>query len=231
MTAEEIALVETIHADPQSDAPRVAYAEWLERHGAAEYAEFIRLQCEQPYVAISTRDEPRCGTSYEFPWNDDAANGRLKRLITLYPQVLVSERLAPFRQDYYFQEFRGGLALWEVDGLDLSPAGRVCNPLAKSPVTIPAPPLLRFRFCLQTTAEALVSWLKHPSMRRVDELRLRIERNHETFDAEPFVDLSSVDFSFFQGLEKINLGQVPAGLSGRIAGKAHAAGVIVSYDY
>jgi hypothetical protein len=68
-------------------------------------------------------------------------------------------------------------------------------------------------------------------MRRVDELRLRLERNHETFGVEPFVDLSSVDFSFLHGLEEINLGEVPAGLAGRIAGKAQAAGVIVSYDH
>ena len=56
MNSEQLALVGAMHADPRSDSPRLAYADWLENHEAPEYAEFIRLQCEQPYVTISTRD-------------------------------------------------------------------------------------------------------------------------------------------------------------------------------
>src|SRR5262245_49272656 len=83
MTSEELALVDAIHADPRSDSPRLAYADWLENHGAADYAEFIRLQCDQPYVAICTRDEPGVSTSHKFPWADEAARHRLKQLISL----------------------------------------------------------------------------------------------------------------------------------------------------
>jgi uncharacterized protein (TIGR02996 family) len=231
MTAEEIALVEAIHADPRADGPRLAYAAWLSDHGAADYAEFIRLQCERPYVTICTRGRPRVSLTYRFPWDDAAAETRLKRVLALYPLLLVSERFAPFRQDYYYQEFRRGLATWQVKGFDLTPEGRVVYPSTESRATIPCPPLLRFRLSLEISAEALVSWLKHPSMHRVDYLRLRLERNHETLGVEPFVDLSSVDFSFLKGLEEINLCELPAGLAGRISGKARAAGVIVSDEY
>jgi hypothetical protein len=60
---------------------------------------------------------------------------------------------------------------------------------------------------------------------------LRLERNHEASGVKPFVDLRSVDFSFLERLEEINLGEVPAGLARLIKSKARAVGVIVSDDY
>ena len=35
-----------IRAAPDDDAPRLIYADWLDEHGQAERAEFIRVQCE-----------------------------------------------------------------------------------------------------------------------------------------------------------------------------------------
>jgi uncharacterized protein (TIGR02996 family) len=43
MTDNE-ALFQAILDDPDDDAPRLVYADWLEEHGDAERAEFIRLQ-------------------------------------------------------------------------------------------------------------------------------------------------------------------------------------------
>ena len=40
------ALFQTILAEPDDDAPRLVYADWLEEHGDPARAEFIRLQCE-----------------------------------------------------------------------------------------------------------------------------------------------------------------------------------------
>lgn len=42
-TDDELALLDAIHADPRSDAPRIAYAFWLQQHGFTGYADFIRL--------------------------------------------------------------------------------------------------------------------------------------------------------------------------------------------
>jgi uncharacterized protein (TIGR02996 family) len=39
-------LLAAILDDPESDAPRLIYADWLEEHGQGELAEFIRVQCE-----------------------------------------------------------------------------------------------------------------------------------------------------------------------------------------
>ena len=226
MTSDELALVNAIHADARSDSPRLAYADWLANHGTPEYAEFIRLQCEQPYVAICTRDKPRASTSHEFPWEDEAAKQRLKRLLSLYRVILASERFAPYRQDYYYQEFVRGLALWEVDDLDLSLDRDGKNPLITDP-----PPLVRFRLCLRTQPCDLPSWLNLPIMRRVDVLRLNVDSGPEESDPDPVPDLSLVDFSFFKGIEEINLGQVAAHLSGQLESRARAAGVLITYDY
>jgi uncharacterized protein (TIGR02996 family) len=46
MIADERALLNAIIAAPEDDLPRLVYADWLEEHGRAERAEFIRLECE-----------------------------------------------------------------------------------------------------------------------------------------------------------------------------------------
>jgi uncharacterized protein (TIGR02996 family) len=38
--------LQTIIQNPEDDAPRLVYADWLEEHGDADRAEFIRVQCE-----------------------------------------------------------------------------------------------------------------------------------------------------------------------------------------
>jgi uncharacterized protein (TIGR02996 family) len=39
-------LIQDIIADPEDDAPRLAYADWLQEHGQPDRAQFIRIQCE-----------------------------------------------------------------------------------------------------------------------------------------------------------------------------------------
>src|SRR5438094_4748150 len=39
------ALLDAIFDNPDDDTPRLVYADWLQEHGQANYAEFIRLQC------------------------------------------------------------------------------------------------------------------------------------------------------------------------------------------
>src|SRR5262245_36042235 len=40
------AFFEAIAAEPDSDAPRLVYADWLDDRGEADRAELIRVQCE-----------------------------------------------------------------------------------------------------------------------------------------------------------------------------------------
>lgn len=45
MTHEEVFIL-AIREAPADDAPRLIYADWLEEHGQADRAEFIRVQCQ-----------------------------------------------------------------------------------------------------------------------------------------------------------------------------------------
>jgi uncharacterized protein (TIGR02996 family) len=42
-------------SDPDDDAPRLVYADWLDEHGEADRAEFIRLQCELGQIVLGTQ--------------------------------------------------------------------------------------------------------------------------------------------------------------------------------
>jgi uncharacterized protein (TIGR02996 family) len=52
---DEAALLAAIAARPDDDTPRLVYADWLDDHGDADRAEFIRLQCE---LAQGGPDDP-----------------------------------------------------------------------------------------------------------------------------------------------------------------------------
>ncbi len=46
MPAEQAALLNAVVQNPDDDAPRLLYADWLQQHGDPDRAAFIRLQCE-----------------------------------------------------------------------------------------------------------------------------------------------------------------------------------------
>jgi uncharacterized protein (TIGR02996 family) len=46
-SADEEALLRAVWDAPNDDAPRLVYADWLDEHGNADRAEFIRVQCER----------------------------------------------------------------------------------------------------------------------------------------------------------------------------------------
>jgi uncharacterized protein (TIGR02996 family) len=50
--SDEKALLGAIWGHPHEDAPRLMYADWLEEHGQAERAEFIRVQCELAQLGV-----------------------------------------------------------------------------------------------------------------------------------------------------------------------------------
>ncbi|HYT91149.1 MAG TPA: TIGR02996 domain-containing protein [Gemmataceae bacterium] len=50
---QDQALLRAVIDNPDDDGPRLVYADWLEEHGDAERAEFIRIQiavAESPYL-------------------------------------------------------------------------------------------------------------------------------------------------------------------------------------
>lgn len=53
------ALFQTILENPDDDAPRLVYADWLEEHGDSARAEFIRVQCQMAVLNEANRNQPQ----------------------------------------------------------------------------------------------------------------------------------------------------------------------------
>src|SRR5579884_3454044 len=56
--AQGRAFIQAIQETPEDDAPRLIYADWLEDHGDADRAEFIRIQCRLAHLAEDDPDRP-----------------------------------------------------------------------------------------------------------------------------------------------------------------------------
>src|SRR5690242_5801815 len=52
--SEGDSLYQAILANPDDDAPRLVYADWLDEHGQPERAEFIRVQCAMARIPPHT---------------------------------------------------------------------------------------------------------------------------------------------------------------------------------
>src|SRR5262245_8094571 len=95
MTADE-PFLQAIRDHPEDDAPRLIYADWLEEHGDARRAEFIRLQCR---LARLDDTDPARPDLLDREWE----------LLTVYRtrwQPLAPPVLATYRFD---SAFLGGL--------------------------------------------------------------------------------------------------------------------------
>jgi len=55
------ALVQAILHAPDDDAPRLVYADWLDDHGDADRAEFIRVQCRMASSPACSRGTSSAG--------------------------------------------------------------------------------------------------------------------------------------------------------------------------
>jgi uncharacterized protein (TIGR02996 family) len=82
--SDEEALLQAVWAEPDDDAPRLVYADWLEENGQPERAQLIRVQCElaRPGVAESRGrllrpEQVRLLTLYRTHWLPDGCDPAL----------------------------------------------------------------------------------------------------------------------------------------------------------
>jgi uncharacterized protein (TIGR02996 family) len=158
----EFRLLDAIHDDPRSDAPRLTYADWLQANGHAPLAEFIRLQCKEPYFALVAQgnDKPRLSVLDHGIEYDDPA--RVNRGIELLRSLHKSQH---FPDVNFWQEYIRGLPLYEMELYDSDFGYEVKHLLHGAHA-----PLARFRLYLRTSD--FPHWLSHPIMRFVDVLRI-----------------------------------------------------------
>jgi uncharacterized protein (TIGR02996 family) len=79
--ATEDDFIQAIQADPDADAARLAYADWLHDHGDPDRAAFIRLQCAMWHIERSERDAVRAQWQSLLERNRDRCLGPLRKLL------------------------------------------------------------------------------------------------------------------------------------------------------
>ena len=147
--SDEEGFLQTIIANPDDDAPRLVYSDWLEDHGYLDRAEFIRVQCE---LARMSKDDLR------FAELDRRERGLRK--------AHFEEWIAPLRAVTHFyktlSEFRRGF----VEYIQIRGAAF----LEKGPVLFEMSPIRRLEI-LAAGAE-FVRIVMTPCLARLTELRL-----------------------------------------------------------
>src|SRR5262245_43085265 len=106
--SESAALLAAVLADPDDDAPRLIYADWLDERGQPERAEFIRLQVEHARLSkhaprrqvldrLATRLFDRHGADWvaELPRIQGITWGEFDRG---FPRGVVARTLADFER-------------------------------------------------------------------------------------------------------------------------------------
>jgi uncharacterized protein (TIGR02996 family) len=168
---QELTFLDAIQSAPRDDTPRLVYADWLDEHGQPEYAEFIRLQCQQPYIGVVYHppEAPHVSFHFELPFGDAQVRKRLKRLLELVPHV-------PRVDGHWWDEYFCGLPLLQEDirGDRLAFADQLLGGIGPAA-----------RLDLNVHTMRLADWLAHPVMERVDRLHIWPEF---PADAEPDPD-------------------------------------------
>ena len=123
---EEDGLLQGIVANPEDDAPRLVYADWLDERGDADRAAFIRLQIEVARIERANPRGPRtsyvavqgrrlvtslhlCGDSEGWEWRDDECARPLRDRAWDLARQHCEEWAAPFRNRANAFGYRRGL--------------------------------------------------------------------------------------------------------------------------
>jgi uncharacterized protein (TIGR02996 family) len=111
-TAEEAAFLKAIAADPEEDAPRLVYADWLEENGQPARAELIRVQVRLARMSDNDPDQPALAV-------------RRRELILDAARALGPERFNRLIDSIRQVRARGRLRFWQEELMDrLAPDGK-----------------------------------------------------------------------------------------------------------
>lgn len=90
---QENTLLQAIYANPDDDAPRLIYADWLDEKGQADWADFIRVQCalEAPARSVAERlslqeREAILLRAHETAWLGEVLAATLNREVLTAPR-------------------------------------------------------------------------------------------------------------------------------------------------
>jgi len=159
------ALYRSILAHPHDDTPRLVYADWLQEHGRAEEAEFIRAECR---LESSAPDDP------EYPELLDRRE-ELRLWLTAHvpgPRLkLAAGLMVPDAADWWKHTARGfpwQLAFGGFDYHGLKPVRALAAALPKAFAKIPT----RALAVSFLTADQLAELLRQPAVAGLDRLSI-----------------------------------------------------------
>jgi uncharacterized protein (TIGR02996 family) len=119
-TGDEAALLGAVREAPEDDAPRLVYADWLDEHGDADRAAFIRTQCrlaaaspaEEEWVDLTEREREladRLSNRYRELWPPSPRR-------FFFPIEFLSEHEPPYRRGFpYFIDCQLGGGEWTAE--------------------------------------------------------------------------------------------------------------------
>ncbi|GIK15159.1 MAG: hypothetical protein BroJett003_01230 [Planctomycetota bacterium] len=175
--ADELAIVEAIHDDPRSDSPRLAYADWLAARGERDLAEFIRLQCAEPYFGLAKQGDETATIRPESAHIGFDDPQRVERAIELLGRLHPGDR---FPDPRLWQEYWRGLPLYERE-LDDKHLEYDVDVLCGVPS-----PLARYTLFVHTSQ--ISCWLDHPILRFTNELRVFPRTADEFSESSEFTE-------------------------------------------
>jgi uncharacterized protein (TIGR02996 family) len=167
MHPEEVALLDDVHAAPKDDAPRLIYADWLTDQGHADLAEFIRLQCYEPYFPLGMFGTRARGAGHGADRAEREDHARVGRAAELLGRLYGTARV-PAMAAYTSETFVRGLPryakfLEDCDlGTDHATIAELRSPRGSA--------LARVSLSLHTAR--IQDWLLQPVMRYVDVLHV-----------------------------------------------------------
>lgn len=207
MDTTELGLIDAIHGDPRSDAPRLRYAQWLEGNGEPEYAEFIRIQCAKPRVVVLKAK----GKPAALPDCTPACAEKGRRLLDLFPSVMASERFAFWHQMEKPPPLFRGLGYLPI--------------LDRDAIRFDPPPLVRLSLSVSVCGRLLEQLLPVPIMARVDHLTLALPVPEMPWDGYEDQLLALLEWPHLKRLEGVSLMGAPCEAAERLARRVPVAWV------
>lgn len=99
MFTDQDALLAMIFDQPEDDAPRLVYADWLEEHGEAEHAGFIRAQCQLTGTEFGSPEREEAEVHVSAAW--EAMRSRFMTELPEFEEQDILQYRRGFLDDYF----------------------------------------------------------------------------------------------------------------------------------
>jgi uncharacterized protein (TIGR02996 family) len=116
---DDSAFLRAIHADPQDDAPRLVYADWLEERGNARAADYLRTEAQLARLPPESPEAPRLRNQLWQAW----ATVEPKWLMTFTQPRLLRANPTPFPSAWKnfglgtLRQWQGTYGTWSYDSV------------------------------------------------------------------------------------------------------------------